>query len=352
LQTYGTEFEPGILFHQRAGVLGGLFLILLGVAILYTIAYWARRGRRVEGEVIGVRRRNGQFHSVYRYALPEGGFHEATSVQGSSSLYGRGTGTRRMIHVIPEHAEEAREPAAPVTWALAWGLVLGGGWITWFNATTWKRSIFTWIFFALVAAILGRFIWHKLTRFLNALQTKVGVAEPWDALPIENVERLGSISQTPRVQIVSKGPIRAPMIFVVVGLVAWGIAFIPARKLILLRSGTRTEGTVLWLNEDTTQRGSYSKFPEVQFTDLHGKTVRFLDKVGADPSPYHLGDRVPVLYQPDKQGSAMIDHGRGNWEPVVALMVLGTTLLGVGLLASRGSVVVGSQTRPAKSYSV
>jgi hypothetical protein len=352
LPTYGTEFEPGILFHQIAGVLGGLFLIVLGVAILYTIASWARRGRRVEGEVIGVRRRGGQFHSVYRYALPEGGFREATSVQGSSSLDGSGTGTRRIIRVLPEHPEEAREPAAPVMWALAWGLVLGGGWITWFTATKWKRSILTWIFLAIVAAILSRFVWHKLTRFLKAVQAKVGTAEQWDALPIENAESFGSTSQTARVQVVSKEPSRAPTIFVIAGLVVLGIAFISAHKLMLLRSGTRTEGMVLWLNEDTSSRGGYSKFPEVQFTDLHGKAVRFLDKVGADPSPYHLGDRVPVLYQPNEQGSAMIDHGRGNWEPVVALMVLGSTLLGVGLLASRGNVVIGSQTSPAKRYSV
>jgi hypothetical protein len=253
-----------------------------------------------------------------------------------------------MIRVIPEHPEEAHEPAAPVIWALAWGLVLGGGWITWYSATTWKRSIVTWIFFAIVAAILGRFVWHKLTGFLKAVQTKVGVAEPWDALPIENAERFGPTPQTPRVQIASKGPIRTPLIFVIAGLVVWGTALIPIHHLFMLRSGTRTEGTVLWLNENTANRGSYSKFPEVQFTDLHGGTVRFLDKVGADPSPYKVGDKVPVLYHPGEQDSAMIDHGLGNWEPVVALLVLGTTLFGVGLMAACGSLVAGSQTKPAE----
>ncbi len=302
--------------------------------------------------MIGVRRRGGQFHSVYRYALPEGGRGEATSVQGSGSLDGRGTGTRRMIRVIPEHPEEAREPAAPVIWALACGLILGGGWITWSSATTWKRSIFTWILFSIVVAILGRFVWKRLTNFLKAVQAKVGVAEPWDALPIENVERFGSTPQTPRLQVVSKSPGRTPMIFVIAALVVWGTAYIPVHKLLLLRSGTRTEGIVLSLYENTANRGSYSKFPEVQFTDFHGATVRFLDKVGDDPSPYKVGDKVPVLYHPDDQGSAMIDHGRGNWDPVVALLILGATLLGVGLLAARGSVVVSSQTRPVKGYSV
>jgi hypothetical protein len=105
---------------------------------------------------------------------------------------------------------------------------------------------------------------------------------------------------------------------------------------------------VLSLYENTANRGSYSKFPEVQFTDLHGATVRFLDKAGADPSPYKVGDKVIVLYHPGDQGSAMIDHGRGNWEPAVALLILGTTLLGVGLLAARGGEVSRTQIRPAE----
>ncbi len=338
----GNEFEPGVLFQQMFAVLVGLLLILLGVAIFYTIAYWARRGRRVEAEVIGVRRRGGQFHSVYRYALPEGGLREATSVQGSSSLDGRATGTRRMIRVLPEHPEQARELAAPAMWALACGLVLGGGWITWYSATTWKRSIFTWIFFAIIAAILGRFVWRKFTHFLTAVQAKVGAAEPWGALPIENAEQFGATSQSPRLQVASKGTVRTPIIFVIAGLVVLGTIYIPVHKLLLLRSGTKAEGIVVSLHENTANQGSYAKFPEVQYTDLHGATMRFLDKVGADPSPYKVGDKVPVLYYPTDRGSAMIDHGRGNWEPVVALLVLGTTLLGVGLMAARGSVVVRS----------
>ncbi len=348
----GNEFEPGVLFHQMLAVLVGLLLILLGVAIFHTILSWARRGRKVQAEVIGVRRRGGQFHTVYHYVLPVGILQEATSVQGSSSLDGRGTGTRRTIRVVPEHPEEALEPATPVIWALAWGFVLGGGWITWYSVTTWKRSIFTWIFFAIVAAILGRFVWHKLTRFLTAVQAKVGVAEPWGALPIENAEQFASTSQAPRTQIASKGSVRTPMIFVLAGLVVLGTAYIPVHKLLVLRSGTRTEGTVLSLYENTANRGSYSKFPEVQFTDLHGAPVRFLDKVGADPSPYKVGDKVPVLYYPDEQGSAMIDHGLGNWAPVVALLILGTVLLGAGLMAARGSVVIQSQTKTAKEYPV
>ncbi len=340
--------EPGVLLGQMAGALFGLLLILLGAAILYTIAQWAWRGRRVEGEILGVRRRGTQFHSVYRYALQQGGWGEATSVQGSSSLAGRGTGTRRQIRILRDHPEEAREPATLVMWALASGLVIGGGWLTWSSATTWKRSIFTWIVFALIAAVAGRLIWPRLARLLKAVQTMAGPPQLWDALPVESAETLGSLpSATTRVQMSSSQPGRAGMLFCIAGFVVLATALIPARRLLVLRSGTRAEGTVLWLEMNTTNNNHNSRFPEVQFTAANGEVLRFLDRAGANPSPYKVGDRVTVLYQPGKQGTAMIDHGLSNWEPVGALLVLGTTLLTLGRMALRGHVAL----RPAGSVS-
>ncbi len=337
--------EPGVLLGQMAYALFGLLLILLGAAILYTIAQWALRGRRVEGEVLGIRRRGTQFHSVYRYALQQGGWGEATSVQGSSSLAGRGTGTRRLIRILPEHppdsSEEAREPASLVIWSLALGLVLGGGWLTWSSATTYKRSIFTWIFFLLVAAIAARLLGPRLMRLLKAVQAIAGPPQPWSALPIESAETLGLLSApAPRMQLSSRRPGRSGLLFCVAGLVVLATALIPVRGLLALRSGTRAQGTVLWLEMNTTNNTHNSRFPEVQFTAADGTVVRFLDRAGANPSPYKVGDRVTVLYQPGQQGTAMIDHGLSNWEPVVALLVLGTTLLGLGVVSMRGTVVL------------
>jgi Protein of unknown function (DUF3592) len=342
--------DPGAFFGHMAYVLFGLFLILLGAAIFYTIAQWARRGRRIEGEVLGVRRRNAQFHSVYRYALPLGGWGEATSVQGSGSLDGRATGIRKLIRVMPDHPEEAREPASPVMWLLAFGLTLGGGWLTWSSVTTWKHSIFTWIFFVLVAALAGRILWPRLMRLLKAVQAAVGPAQPWSALPIESAEMLGSSPAASRAQFSSRRPGRVGPLFCIAGVVVLATAYIPIHKLRELRSGTRAEGTVLWLEMSQFNNNRHNKFPEVQFTAADGSTVRFLDHTGADPSPFRVGDRVTVLYQPGKQGTAMIDYGLRNWEPVVALLVLGTILLSLGVMTLRGAVVV-SQSRSARRFS-
>ena len=39
------QIEPGFFFGQMLSVLGGLFLVSVGAAILYSIAYWRLHGR-------------------------------------------------------------------------------------------------------------------------------------------------------------------------------------------------------------------------------------------------------------------------------------------------------------------
>lgn len=332
--------EPSVLIGQLAYVLFGLFLLLLGLAIFYTIAKWARSGRQVEGEILGVRRRGAQFHNVYRYALLEGGWGEATSVQGSGSLAGRGTGTRRLIRVMPEHPEEAREPTSAVTWLTASGLVLGGGWLTYSSATEWKHSPFTWAFFATIAASVVRFLWPRLMRLLKTLQAVVTPPQPWNALPIERSEALGTSVAFPGPRASIRRPGHVGAIFCIASFVVFASALIPIRGLLHLRAGTRTEGTVLWLEVNNFNKPRHARFPEVQYTAADGETVRFLDRTGANPSPYKVGDKVTVLYQPGVKGTAMIDRGARNWEPAAALLILGTLLLGLGTLTLRGTVAV------------
>jgi uncharacterized protein DUF3592 len=328
--------EPGIFFGQMAYVLGGLLLLLMGAAIFYTMWQWRRHGQQVEAVVLGIRRRGAQVHSVYRYAMPDGGLREVTSVQGSSSMKGRETGRRMMIRVMPGHApgqpDEAREAPGFVMWALASGLVLGGAWLTYDSVISWRRSPVTWIVVAVVAMYLGRKIWRRLARFLTSMQSKLGAADGWSDVPIETVETLPFSPQPIHAQITGAKPARSSAIFCILGLVIFAVAYIPAHKLILLRAGARTQGTVWRLSSQQFQHNRHNVFPEVQFTDENGATIRFLDHTGSNPSPYKVGDHVAVLYQPGRQGSAMIDRGFRNWLPVAALLLLGTVFTSLGLL--------------------
>jgi Protein of unknown function (DUF3592) len=349
------QIEPGFFFGQMASVLGGLFLLLLGAAILYSIAYWRLRAQQFEGVIIGIRRRGAYFHSVYRYALPGGEMREATSVQGGSSMKGRTTGRRLEIRVMADHPGEARESAAPVTWAVAVALVLGGGWLTYYSVTMWKRSAITWILFAVAAAYVGRRLWRWLAPYLTKMHSQLGASDAWSALPIESAETLGLSPEPNRFQVTGSKSRRTGAIFCIAGLAILAAAYIPAHRLLLLRTGTRTEGTVLRLESNTSNTPGNNHpglYPVVQFTSTDGTIVHFLSRAGSNPSPYKVGDHVTVLYQPGKQDTAMIDRGVRNWEPVGAMLLLGaafTTLGFVGLRARSGSA---NHTKESRQYEV
>jgi Protein of unknown function (DUF3592) len=345
------SIQPGIFFGQIVYVCGGLFLMLLGAAIFYTTAHWRRHGVRVEGTIVGVRRQGLQIHNVYQYALPSGGVHEATATQGSGSLKGRETGLRVEIRVLPDHPEQAHEAPSLVMWALAFGLFLGGGWLTYDSVTEWKRSPVTWTMVALLAIFAGGKIWRWLPRQLKKMQSQMGTTDIWSGLPIESAETLGLSPQARRVQVQGKNPGQTGLVFCIAGLVIIAFSYFPTHQLRELRSGTRTEGKVLRLAESGGAH-HHALYPQVQYTNTEGATVSFWDHQGANPSPYQVGDQVTVLYLPGKKGSAMIDHGKRNWDSVIALLLLGSTLLALGLFTLKNLLSPASQGGVSQPYQV
>jgi hypothetical protein len=63
-----------------AYLLGGLFLLLLGAAILYSIAYWRLHAQHVEGVIIGIRRRGAYFHSDHVTVLYQPGKQDTAMI--------------------------------------------------------------------------------------------------------------------------------------------------------------------------------------------------------------------------------------------------------------------------------
>ena len=273
-------------------------------------------------------------------------------MQGGASLKGRTMGRRLEIHVMADHPDEAHEAAAPVLWALALGLVLGGGWLTYYSVTMWKRSAVTWILFTLALLFLERKVWRRLAPYLTKMRSQPVASDPWSALPIETAESLGLSPAVNRFRVSSSKPGRAGPILCIAGLAVLGLTYIPVHKLLLLRNGTRTEGTILRLERDMSNRAGNNHpgiYPVVQFTSADDTIVRFSDRVGANPSPYKVGDHVPVLYKPGKQDTAMIDRGMRNWEVVGSMLLLGTVLTILGFVSLGGIFKMNSGSLPSAS---
>jgi Protein of unknown function (DUF3592) len=321
----------GLFAGQVVDLYGGLFLLLVGAAILRTLASWRFCGLQVDGEIIGVRHRGPHFHGVYRYVLPSGEYCEATAVQSCDSLQGLQTGRRVPIQVMTNKLDEAREPHAPTLWALAIGLLLNGAWLIHIGATISKRSPIAWVAIVLAIAFVAHRLWRRM-RTLFAKMQSAAVPDHWSSLPIKPAESLGampSLTHTP-ISTHSKSR-RAGVVFVTLGLGVFALDYWQTRGLLELRHGIRTSGIVTQLSKGATGRNADTfLFPVVQYIGQDG-LVRFHDRIGARPSPFKVGDTVQVVYLPGEPATARIDRGLSNWGPLGALAAMGTMLTGLGL---------------------
>lgn len=71
----------------------------------------------------------------------------------------------------------------------------------------------------------------------------------------------------------------------------------------------------------------YSYYPVIAFKTAAHERIRFVGKVGSNPSIYSTGDKVLVLYDPEDPQRAIIDHGFMNWLPSLGLINFGAILM-------------------------
>jgi hypothetical protein len=331
----GISIGHGIMFGQVGYLLGGLFLIFIGLAVLYTLLYWRVRALQLEGEIIGVRQAGPYFHSVFRFVMPDGSTKEATSVQGSSSQRGRTTGRRVAISVMPNQPDEVREAMSPTIWALAIGSLAGGVWLSRFALTAWTPTFWMWLVLGAVVFYLGSRVSHLLrSRSPAKAAMPISSENRWAAVPIRPAEGLHS---QPRVAVTGTSPRRTGIIFSVMGLAIIAFTYVPAHRLLQLRAGARATGVVTALETNTGNNSDSGFYPRVQFTGQDGAMVRFVDRTGSNPASYKVGEQVTVLYRPEDLSSATIDRGLRNWEPVVMLLLLGSISTAMGASSLRST---------------
>ncbi|GIV39422.1 MAG: hypothetical protein KatS3mg033_1222 [Thermonema sp.] len=124
------------------------------------------------------------------------------------------------------------------------------------------------------------------------------------------------------------------------GLAIWGTQALWAAYS-LNATGIRTEGTVIEIGK----KGIY-RFPRVEFYTSSGEKVDFWSKfeVSQDLFSYKIGDKVPVIYNPDNPAEAQID---AFWERNFLHLFL--LLLG-GIIALIGWLVRRNFLKKARNY--
>lgn len=100
------------------------------------------------------------------------------------------------------------------------------------------------------------------------------------------------------------------------------------------RDDLRTEGVVHDLVPGRDSDGGVTYTAIVRFTDRQGQMHELVDGIASRPPRFARGERVPVLYDPQTPGRAVIDD---LWGRLGALLIVGPmgllfTLLGATLL--------------------
>jgi hypothetical protein len=116
-------------------------------------------------------------------------------------------------------------------------------------------------------------------------------------------------------------------IFLVVGLIMLALGlFLLVRTLRFLRTAVETTGTIVDF------RGSGDEFQRVvEFKTHEGKTIRWTER-SASGQQGHVGDEIPMKYNPEKPNQARISRTSDLWLGSGALSLSGLGFAGVGLV--------------------
>ena len=122
-----------------------------------------------------------------------------------------------------------------------------------------------------------------------------------------------------------------------IGLAAGG-AYFAFLQIDLSFRGEIAWGEVVQLEpgSSTGSSGRAALFPLVSFRAGNGEPVTFRHRTGANPPHYSVGDKVPVIYLPERPDGALIMEKRANWLLPGVLLLVGPLLI---ILSLRGIAV-------------
>ncbi|GGJ23168.1 DUF3592 domain-containing protein [Deinococcus roseus] len=129
---------------------------------------------------------------------------------------------------------------------------------------------------------------------------------------------------------------KAVLIFIMAigGLFLLGAVWAAGSQWAFLQKSLSANGHVVDLEKGRLSKGGVVYYPFVKYTTRQGKTLIFRNPLGSDPHP-DIGDRVTVLYDPQKPASATISSFADLWMIPCILLGLGLCFGGVGWFVFR-----------------
>jgi hypothetical protein len=114
------------------------------------------------------------------------------------------------------------------------------------------------------------------------------------------------------------------IVFLLVGVgLLIAVGFVTANGLEKASSGSRVEGIVVEANDNQK--------PIVEFRTRDGQRLRVEGSISASPTPYRVGERIGVFYDPANPSDALIDSFIERWFLTLLLGGFATVFTAIGL---------------------
>lgn len=355
---FEAAFNAVSAFNQAGLILAGAFLLLIGGLILGDALNWRLCATRVEGRVLGVRRKGSCFYTVFEYTLPDGRRIEATADSGSSITSGRETGRLLKLMVFPDKPSRARDAGSYMGGIIGTVLAAPGVFLIW---VALMQSGFGWLTVLFILAALAlqarkiewrnaeeRRQWVEDHTTRRAEKEKERIAKLGPVMPIEQF--LNSPEEIEKARKNEEQMAKTAPFLVIGGVALLGLGiWLGQKQLALEQGGLRAPGVVVDIVSNSDSDGT-TYAPVFKFEDEKGNSFRVKDKVSSNPPANREGEKVTALYDPkDPEKTAMIDRGFWNWLPTGLLALFGAGLAFLGMRSPMRSL--RKDQAPPSTYS-
>ncbi len=331
--------------------ISSIFIIIMGLAVFGKFDSGGPRDPEARRRAIAKLKRkhyaNQYYTPVYQFNGPNGQVIRAEGHDDTDNwLVNKLPGTQVKLMVVPgkDGTFKVKRPGKIL---LIFGLIFAASGLFVLN---FSLSQLSWSFgsFAAILGMLG-FAGYKMRGLLalrhdkdfrSFLDAKKGIKD----IKIETAPQTGGYEMTPqeireRLKVVDRQAVLAVPVLIIfgIGLMFGGYALFKDMNNL---SGIAmvAQGEIVGSNSRSSSEGGYTYYPVVAFKALDGRKYTFEGKTGSSPPMFDVGDKVMVLYDPDRPEKAIIDHGWLNWLPSLGLMLLGALMVFWALRLSTGAI--------------
>jgi hypothetical protein len=324
-------------WSQTGLILGGLFLFFFALALIGDFLWWQIKSSPYKGTITGLRAKPGTRNLIYypivQYKNNVGETISAEANHGSSFLVNQVPGNEINILIMDSDKQTFRVKSSFWLGTGAFSFVLCF-FLFYISFSSYDFTLYT----ALILVGFFGAAFFKVQRIISKKGLESVIDFRSKRLAEKKIKReeyplLGRQQVLNEIKKRDQINIKCLPFSLIFGILILGTAMqLGLDQKYMVEAGVRTQGEVVKIyTSKSAEEENVSYYPIVEFLDQEERSITFKDKVGSNPSYYNVGEKVTVLFDPDKLGKAMIDKGVGNWFPCLLLLFFGGFLVWISI---------------------